>query len=539
MAGLVGRTILVVEDEPAILLDLTRALESQNARVVFGSQHADDGAISAAVLDGALPHVADSLTKRNLPFLFCSGRGADEFVRWPHSPLLPKPVSAQAVVDSLIALLQSDESADPIMEPSRPASLLPDDLVITEALRERPTKRDNGLAEVEAFHDLAEITMRSRSAAVRRFPEFAMRLCDAGSAGWSRLRNNEVGDAFFSWDALAGVLAPYVGGRTPRTFSPCGLCLDAGKTILVSRPERHFTYLEAFEASVAEILIVPMYDTSGVALGTLWVAHHDHKRFDAHDAWSIEQLSVQLVLALQLIDDAKAHDCEIARNVALARDADHRTRNALQSVASLLNLQARSCHVPKARAVLEDAGTRLSLYGTVHELLSKAADDNRAVDLGLIVERLVAALRAARFDDDKTISLIAVTDSVLLDPNTALSVSLLINEAIVNAYKHAYPTGGGEIFVRVARNADGGLRVGIQDDGVGIPPKSEHGFGMTLIRSFAAQVGGKLLIHSDSTGTSICLHVDQDANSLVRSLPLDDSNPHSGRSVRRGEHGAT
>jgi two-component sensor histidine kinase len=522
MDGLAGHTILVVEDEPTILLDLTRALEFENARVVSGSHHADDAAISAAVLDGALPHVADRLTERKLPFLFCSGRRADEFARWPHSPLLSKPASAKAIVDSLIGLLLPDKAVDPETPPPFPASLLPSDLVITEALRDRPTKPDNGLAEVDAFHDLAEIIMRSPSAAVRRFPEFAMRLCDAGSAGWSRLRSNGPVRSF-SWDSLAGIFAPYAGGTTPRAFSPCGLCLDSGKTMLVSRPARHFTYFEAVEEPVAEILIVPVYDTDGVVLGTLWVAHHDHKRFDAHDARAIEQLSVQLVLALKLIDDAKAHDREIARNVALVRDADHRIKNTLQSVASLLNLQARSCQVPKARAVLGEAGARLSLFGTVHELLANTTDDDRAVDLSIIVERLVTALRAAKSSDEPPISLIAVADSVLLDPNIALPVSLLINEAVVNAYKHAYPDGTGEIFVRVARNADGGLRVGIQDDGVGIPPISEHGLGMTLMRSFASQVGGELLIHSDSTGTSICVHLDQDSISPVRSAVTDDA----------------
>jgi two-component sensor histidine kinase len=517
MGGLIGHTVLVVEDEPTILLELTHALECESAQVVFGSHHVDDAAISAAVLDGALPDVADRLTERRLPFLFCSGRQADEFSRWPHSPLLSKPASAKAIVDRLIRLLRPGKLADPETVRLVPAYLLPSDLVITEALRERPTKPENGVEVVDAFHELAGIMMRSRSAAVRRFPEFAMRLCDAGSAGWSRLRKSEVGEAFFSWDGLAGAFAPYIGGSTPRSFSPCGLCLDAGKTILISRPERHFTYLEAIEESVAEILIVPVYDTSGVALGTLWVAHHDHKRFDARDAWAVEQLSVQLVLALQLIDDGKAHDREMARHVALVRDADHRMKNTLQSVASLLNLQARSCRLPEARTILEDAATRLSLFGTVHELLSNITDDNQTVDLGAIVERLVVALRAAKFNDEKTISLTAITESVLLDPSTALSIALLINEAIVNAHKYAYPTGGGEIYVRVARNADGELRVRIRDDGVGISPSTERGLGMTLIRSFAAHVGGKLEIASDGNGTSICLRVEQDAVSPVRS----------------------
>ncbi|WP_164304794.1 GAF domain-containing protein, partial [Streptococcus pneumoniae] len=85
--------------------------------------------------------------------------------------------------------------------------------------------------------------------------------------------------------------------------SPCALCLDAGRTILVSRPCEAFDYFNAAEQPLMEGLVVPLYDTGGLPLGTLWVVHHDAgKHFDAEDARLMEQLAVQLVLALKLRD---------------------------------------------------------------------------------------------------------------------------------------------------------------------------------------------------------------------------------------------
>jgi two-component sensor histidine kinase len=391
---------------------------------------------------------------------------------------------------------------------SRSAFIAPHDLIITDALKGRRTKSNHRTAEVRAFHDLTELAMRSPEAAVQRFLELAMELCGAGSAGWSRLTQNVSREEVFSWDALAGECSPYVGRVMPRHLSPCGLCLDAGKTILVSRPAQIFSSF-SIDAPVIEALLVPVYDVSGIALGVLWVVHHDDRLFDAHDARVMEELSVQLVLALKLMGDAKTHGHEIADKVALIRDTDHRVKNTLQSVASLLSLQARSCRVQEARKAIEEAAARLSIFGTVHELLHGNTGDSRAVNIGLIVEKLVDALKATRSEDDRSILLTVQADHVLLEPSVALSISLLVNEAITNAYKHAYPDGTGEIFVRVAQTAGGGLRIGIQDDGIGFSPDVPGGLGLTLIRSFASQLRGELLVQSGSSGTLISVTVEQ------------------------------
>lgn len=509
MTGLAGRTILVVEDELVILLDLKTALEQAGARVVSGPQHVDDRKLSAAVLDHAMPLLADLLTERTVPFVFYSGREPDDFARWPHAPVFTKPASPVAIVSSLVRLLEPEGRTRSEAAASRPSLMLPRDLLITDELRERRTRSNTSAGQVRAFHDLTELVMRSPDAVVQRLLDLAVDLCGAGSAGWSRLGRNAAGEEVFWWDVLAGEFAPHVGGTTPRNFSPCGLCVDAGKTILVSRPARAFTYFNDVDVPIVEALIVPVYDANRAALGTIWVVSHNDHKFDASDARAMEQLSAQLALALKLVADAKRQDQELSGQVALMQDANHRIKNTFQSIASLLNLQARSSPVPEARAAIEQAGTRLGVFGLVHEMLTSNRGDNRAVDIGEVIEKLVSALRATRFDSDRRISLRVHADPVLLEPGIALPVSLLINEAITNAYKYAYPGAlAGEIFVRVARTAAGGLRIGIQDDGVGFSPDSKGGLGLKLMRGFASQVGGELLVDSDA-GTTIQLTIDQ------------------------------
>ena len=96
----------------------------------------------------------------------------------------------------------------------------------------------------------------------------------------------------------------------------------------------------------------------------------------------------------------------------------------------------------------------------------------------------------------------------MLPSRLAVPLALLINESITNAYKHAYPTGqSGAILVYLTRSADGELNVVIQDDGVGLPAGAREGaLGLRLIRSFASQLGGELVVQSHS-GVSIRLTI--------------------------------
>ncbi|MGA7328665.1 MAG: PAS domain-containing protein [Rhodomicrobium sp.] len=177
--------------------------------------------------------------------------------------------------------LTSDDNVVPI----RPA-----DLLITAELFLRPRRAPNLSAEVVAFCELSALLVSDPQRTIKRFLELAIALCEAGSAGISLLGGAEESEQYFRWESLAGPLEIHLNETTPRNFSPCGMCLDAGHTILVSRPFRAFDYFKTAAEPLMEGLVVPLYDTGGLPLGTIWIVHHEpKKRFDAEDARIMEQ----------------------------------------------------------------------------------------------------------------------------------------------------------------------------------------------------------------------------------------------------------
>jgi two-component sensor histidine kinase len=328
------------------------------------------------------------------------------------------------------------------------------------------------------------------------------------------------GTAQFRWTALAGEFASYVGGTTPRHHSPCGLCLDEGATILVARPARAFEYFNTAHVPIIEGLIVPLYDTGRQPLGTLWIVSHEEGRgFDATDARVMEQLAVQLVLALKCQKEATEAEGRIAHLEAQARsfeqaaqhkdaiiaEVNHRVKNSIQSSMALLRLQAKAVRSPEAQAALSEAQARLAAFANVHELLYRNASNAQAVAMAALLDALAEASRTAFSDRGGRVHLKVRSDAILLYPEQAVPLALIVNEAVTNAYKHAHPNGrSGEIQVSLER-AEGGIRLSVVDDGVGIPATPRQGsLGLRLIRTFTQQLAGTVAL-DNAVGTRLTI----------------------------------
>lgn len=415
------------------------------------------------------------------------------------------------------------------------------DILVTSELFRRPDRPVQLQAELDAFRELAGLMSFDPHAAVRRFLEIALALCNAGTAGVSILRTDASGAAAFHWDTLVGALASHEGGTTPRNSSPCGLCLDSAGPILVSRPARVFKYFEAAEPAIVEGLVVPLYDNARHALGTLWVVHHDTSRqFVPNDVRVLEQLASQLVLALKLIEERKRHgaaQAQIAESerqrrqtaselaiererrrraensesglweVVSAKDAliqeiNHRVKNTIQATMSLLSLQARTTQSAEAREVLREAQGRLQLLGKVHELLYQGADNAQEVPIATLLGSLAATLERSFADMQGRVRLSLEVEEAMLHPDHAIPIALLTNEAVTNAYKHAFPgSRSGQVSIRLARTASSAFLLEIHDDGIGLPADTREGsLGLKLIKTFAAQLKGTLAIDGQSAG---------------------------------------
>lgn len=434
------------------------------------------------------------------------------------------------------------------------ADILPTDLFITAALLNRPERAPNLQAEVAAFCELSQILADNPTAALRRFLDIALRLCNAGTAVLSLLRPNGSGQTAFHWEAISGALASHEGGEMPRDFSPCGLCLDAGTTILVSQPERAFTYLSGVQPAVVESLIVPLYDTARRPLGTIWIAHHDSTScFCVNDVRVVEQLAIQLVLALKLLEESRAHrdastlleshkvaQRSVAHDLAEERsrreraeasesgirqammfkdaviqEVHHRVKNTIQIAASVLSLQARATQSAEVRAALQDGYGRLHLLAKVHELLYASAESTQEILMPTLLKAMGEALRQSFVEMSARVRLQVTSDAIVLSPDDAIPMALLANEAITNAYKHAFADGSsGEIAINLSCEPENALTLQITDNGIGMHLNGDESrLGLKLIRSFAAQLQGTLTLAEPvgATGTAVTLTIHRGA----------------------------
>lgn len=425
----------------------------------------------------------------------------------------------------------------------------PLDLFVTKGMLQSRQCTPDFLAEESESRDLSRILADDPLLALRRLVEVARRLCNAGSASVSLLRHDAAGREIVCWEVISGALASYEGMDMRQDSSPCGLCLSAGTTIVVSRPERAYMDLRDTRPSIIEDLVVPLYDSAGKPLGTLWIAHHDDgSHFCSDDARIVEQLAAQAVLALKLLEHgrerqhsvvllesyqraqhqmlaydlyrerslrehAEASESEIRRALALKetaiQEAHHRVKNTLQIAASILSSHARATASEQVRVALHESHGRLQLLAKAHELLYTSVSSTQSILLPPLLETLSDALRQSFTGTSTRVKLRITAEPVRLPVDEAIAVALLASEVVTNAYKHAFPNDArGEIALTLGLASDNTLTLRITDDGIGLRPNSTGGgIGLKLVRTFAAQLGGVLTISTaaDARGTAITL----------------------------------
>jgi two-component system, sensor histidine kinase PdtaS len=184
---------------------------------------------------------------------------------------------------------------------------------------------------------------------------------------------------------------------------------------------------------------------------------------------------------------ALEHGRAVMRGV-LAQEIHHRVKNNLQTVASLLRLQARSDEPIDPRKALDDSVNRVLAIAAVHEVLTERRDEQ--VELGDLLERLramlVQGLGAAKRVE-------ARLQPVSLAGDRATALALVFSELLQNALEH----GGTSVEVELARR-DGEIVLAIADDGAGIGDGDVgSGTGLSIVRALVRdELRGTLSLES-------------------------------------------
>jgi two-component system, sensor histidine kinase PdtaS len=187
---------------------------------------------------------------------------------------------------------------------------------------------------------------------------------------------------------------------------------------------------------------------------------------------------------------ALEHGRAVMRGV-LAQEIHHRVKNNLQTVASLLRLQARSQHADPRKA-LEDSVNRILAIAAVHEVLTERRDEE--VDLGELLDRLRAML-VQGLGAGKDVE--AELQPVSLAGGKATALALVFSELLQNALEH----GGGAVRIELARR-NGDAVLAIADDGDGIADDAS-GTGLSIVRALVRdELKGRLDLRNDGGTTA-------------------------------------
>jgi two-component sensor histidine kinase/putative methionine-R-sulfoxide reductase with GAF domain len=182
---------------------------------------------------------------------------------------------------------------------------------------------------------------------------------------------------------------------------------------------------------------------------------------------------------------ALEHGRAVKRGV-LAQEIHHRVKNNLQTVASLLRLQARSEDVDPRKA-LDDSVNRILAIAAVHEVLTERRDE--VVDLDELLDRLRAML-VQGLGAEKHVE--AQLAHVSIAGGRATALALVFSELLQNALEH----GGDSVRVELAQR-DGEVVLAIADDGSGID-EDATGTGLSIVRALVRdELRGTLDLHSN------------------------------------------
>jgi two-component system, sensor histidine kinase PdtaS len=216
--------------------------------------------------------------------------------------------------------------------------------------------------------------------------------------------------------------------------------------------------------------------------------------------------------ALVLVEDLtdlRRRDQEIKVKDATIREVHHRVKNNLQTIASLLRIQARRSGSPEASRSLREAVERISSMAVVHEQLT-GSDDER-VDFADSARTIVEMVRSGLAGSDSRIVARVEGSTGDVPAQVATSLALLTAELVHNAIEHGVgPRGAGTVTVSLRRLGDE-IKVVVKDDGLGLPdgfdPEVTANLGLAIVKTVVEDDLKGTLTFSSGRGTTVTVRV--------------------------------
>ena len=292
--------------------------------------------------------------------------------------------------------------------------------------------------------------------------------------------------------------------------SPAGYALQTGKPVIsnhLENEERFRTPELLVQHGIRRAMNV-ILQGDGLPFGVLEVDSRSEGEFGEHDIAFLQGAANVLGMAIEQQQYQRKLQAALDRHQILLKEVNHRVKNSLQVVSSMLNLQANTVGDPALSERLMEASTQILAVGRAYNRLAYNADYENIDLVGYlreIVEDLEAAVAPCKIQ-------LETPKEIQFAADRAILVALIVNELILNAAKHAYAgSQEGVIRLRLVSSDDKAVSISVSDDGIGLPadfdPALSKRLGTRIALGLAGQLGAELTRQKTTKGTHFTLVV--------------------------------
>jgi len=207
------------------------------------------------------------------------------------------------------------------------------------------------------------------------------------------------------------------------------------------------------------------------------------------------------------VTELRHQERELITKDATIREIHHRVKNNLQTVASLLRIQARRTHSDEAREALSQAMRRVAAIAVVHDTLSEGLA--QIVDFDDVFDRVLLLVAEVAASHNTTVHPKKSGRFGELPSEYATPLALALTELVTNAVEHGLAGRSGEVEIVANRSVDA-LTVKVVDNGTGLPEgKVGSGLGTQIVRTLIqGELSGTIDWHTMvGTGTEVTIEV--------------------------------
>ena len=211
-----------------------------------------------------------------------------------------------------------------------------------------------------------------------------------------------------------------------------------------------------------------------------------------------------VVLFIKDITEIKIKEKELILKSVAIKEIHHRVKNNLQTIASLLRIQARKTDDKAVKAAFSDSINRILSISVTHELLAQNGLDE--LEIKEVINKILKNSVRENLEGHLKLKIDVIGDNFEINSDKATTIALIVNELVENCIKHAFKgRSRGHITIKV-KSGEMKSRIFISDDGIGMDEKNfEKGsIGLQIVKSLVKEkLYGNLDIKTGNKGTEI------------------------------------